>query len=253
MTGRTQIWSSGGGVQSTAIAAMIVRGELEKPDLAVISDTERECSTTWEYLEDWVVPALASVGVTMHRVRKSEFATVDLWRNGDLLIPAFTTVNGRVGKLPTFCSNEWKSRVVERWATRVHGVTAATLWIGFSADEEWRAWRRKEGETEKWHVRFPLLDARMRRYHCLTKVAEVGWPEPPASCCWMCPNMDLKQRLKVMSSQDASKAVAFEREIQEIDPDVWLTKHAKPIGSVDFTSAQLDMFEHGCESGQCFV
>ena len=143
MTGRTQIWSSGGGVQSTAIAAMIVRGELEKPDLAVISDTERECSTTWEYLEDWVIPALAIVGVTMHRVRKSEFATVDLWRNGDLLIPAFTTANGRVGKLPTFCSNEWKSRVVERWATRVHGVTAATLWIGFSADEEWRAWRRK--------------------------------------------------------------------------------------------------------------
>ncbi|MDF1516257.1 MAG: hypothetical protein P1S60_20775, partial [Anaerolineae bacterium] len=53
---RTQIFSSGGGVQSTAIAAMIVRGDIPKPDLTVIIDTEREKSTTWEYLEAVTAP-----------------------------------------------------------------------------------------------------------------------------------------------------------------------------------------------------
>jgi len=38
---RTQVWASGGGVQSTAIAALIVLGRLPKPDLAVIADTGR--------------------------------------------------------------------------------------------------------------------------------------------------------------------------------------------------------------------
>lgn len=43
---RTQLWASGGGVQSAAIAALIVQGYI-RPDLAVIVDTEREQSTTW--------------------------------------------------------------------------------------------------------------------------------------------------------------------------------------------------------------
>jgi 3'-phosphoadenosine 5'-phosphosulfate sulfotransferase (PAPS reductase)/FAD synthetase len=55
---RTQIWSSGGGVQSCAIAALIVRGVLQKPAYAVIIDTEREMSSTWEYMREVISPAL---------------------------------------------------------------------------------------------------------------------------------------------------------------------------------------------------
>ena len=61
---RTQLWASSGGVQSAAIAALIVQGHL-RPDLAVIIDTEREQSTTWEYMDEVITPALASVGVTL--------------------------------------------------------------------------------------------------------------------------------------------------------------------------------------------
>ncbi|WP_259474093.1 hypothetical protein, partial [Pseudomonas syringae] len=50
MTKRTQIWSSGGGTQSSAIAALICQGELS-PDLSIIVDTEREMSTTWDYMD----------------------------------------------------------------------------------------------------------------------------------------------------------------------------------------------------------
>ena len=102
-------------MQSTAIAALIVRGDLSKPDLAVIVDTEREKSTTWEYLYTVTAPALASVGVQIHRVPKSKYSAVGLFStSGTLLIPAFTSVNGTVGKSQTFCSNEWKKRVGDR-------------------------------------------------------------------------------------------------------------------------------------------
>ncbi|RTR51879.1 hypothetical protein, partial [Pseudomonas aeruginosa] len=64
---RTQLWSSGGGVQSAAIAALIVQGRIAPPDLAIIVDTEREQSTTWDYMDQVIQPALAGVGVTLHR------------------------------------------------------------------------------------------------------------------------------------------------------------------------------------------
>ena len=114
-------------MQSTAIAALICQGEL-LPDLSIIVDTERELSTTWDYLDKWVTPALEQAGVTLHRVAKSEYATVDLMRNNHLLIPAFTTESGEIGKLPTYCSNEWKQRVMRRWAGE-QGVKQADIWI----------------------------------------------------------------------------------------------------------------------------
>jgi hypothetical protein len=42
-----EVFSSGGGTQSAAIAALIVQGRLPKPDFVVIADTDYECSSTW--------------------------------------------------------------------------------------------------------------------------------------------------------------------------------------------------------------
>ena len=185
MSNRKQIWASGGGVQSAAIAALIVRG-IYKPDLAVIVDTEREQSTTWSYMDSVISPALASVGVTLQRVPKSQFATVDLYggKDGDsLLVPVFATQGGDVGKLPAYCSNEWKRRVVQRWAS-AQGVSECDMWLGISVDEM----RRMSPGTEKWKNRYPLIEQRMTRDDCVALVERMGWPTPPRSSCWMCPN-----------------------------------------------------------------
>ncbi len=60
---KAEIFSSGGGTQSAAITALIVQGRLPKPDFVCIVDTERERSTTWQYLDAVIRPALASVGI----------------------------------------------------------------------------------------------------------------------------------------------------------------------------------------------
>lgn len=251
---RTQIWSCGGGVQSTAIAALIVRGILPKPDLAVIADTERELSTTWAYMDRVTAPALASVGVTLHRVKKSAYATVDLYggKDGnDLLIPAYTTQGGDIGKLPGFCSNEWKLRVVQRWATKEHGVKSACLWMGISTDEQ----RRVSLPLGKWTKRYPLIEMNRSRGDCFALVAAAGWPEPPRSSCWMCPNHREEEWLwqEQAAPADHRKAIVFDREIRKRDPQLWLHPSAEPLGDVRFDPTAEVIYSKACQTGLCFV
>lgn len=250
---RTQIWSSGGGTQSAAIAALIVLGELPKPDLAVIVDTEREQSTTWKYMDEVITPALAKVGLVLHRVKKSEFATVDLYGGADgetLLMPVFTNQSGEIGKLPTYCSNEWKTRVVRRWAT-AQGCKQADIWLGISADEKHRL---KSGKG-KWGYKHPLVARGMNRNNCEILVVErMGWPKPPRSSCWNCPNhLQAEWRdIKENKPTDWSEAVKFDHEMRQIDPHAFLHPDCVPLDQADLSDKNGVLFQH-CDSGMCFV
>lgn len=251
MTKRTQIWSSGGGVQSTAIAALICKGELPKPDLAVIVDTEYELSTTWSYLDKFVAPALTKAGVEIHRIEKSKFATVGLYSSkNEILIPAFTTHANGIGKLPTYCSGEWKKRVVERWATS-QGVKQADIWIGFTIDEL----NRVNTPIGKWQKKHPLIENRLTRGDCIAIVDRIGWAPPPRSSCWMCPNHNKEdwEWQKVNAPGDHKKAISFEKEIKQFDEDLWLTGTGVPLSEYDGTSKNLDLFTGRCSGGMCFV
>lgn len=240
---RTQVWSSGGGTQSAAIAALICKGELPRPDISVIVDTEREVQQTWEYHDSIIVPALANVGVTLHRVPKSKYAKVDLYggKDGDsLLIPAFTDNGSGQGKLPTYCSNEWKSRVVQRFCRELAPDSEGfRIWLGISRDEFDRM--RAETDTGKWTYWHPLIAKRMNRRDCESLVKSMGWPRAPRSRCWMCPNQapdewdDLDQNHPV----DAAKAKDFQAQIQQRDPTLYLRDAKAAVG--------------GCMSGFCFT
>jgi hypothetical protein len=247
MSERVQVWSSGGGTQSAAIAALIVRGDLPKSDLAAIVDTEREASATWEYHNVVIVPALASVGVTLHRIPKSQYATVDLYAgNGDLLIPAFTGT----GKLPTFCSDKWKRRVLQRWANEQYPATQFRIWIGISLDES----RRVKPEDGKWQNWYPLIEKRMTRRDCVTLVNSMGWPDPPRSSCWMCPNHTVAEWTALQHDYptDFKRAAQLEDAIREQDDDLWLTRRRVPLR--DWTGDdEPDLFTGLCDSGYCFV
>lgn len=252
---RVQLWSSGGGTQSAAIAALIVIGEL-RPDAAVIVDTEREQSTTWEYHEEVIAPALARVGVTLHRVRKSQYEWRDLYggENGDtLLLPVFTTQSGDVGKLPTYCSSYWKREVVKRWANE-QGFAAIDKWIGYSIDELWRV--RKRQPKGKWQERYPLIERGLNRSDCEALVLRVLGRKPPRSSCWMCPNHTQEEWRDIRDNkpEDWQQVIRFDRHIRTLDPHAWLHPDCKPIDEVDLDDANGVLFEEGrsCTSGLCF-
>lgn len=250
---KAQVWSSGGGVQSTAIAALICKGILPKPDIAVIADTGREFTPVWSYMDEVVRPALNAVGVEMH-VAPHSLATVDLYSGKDgatLVVPAFTNHSGDAGKLPKYCSQEWKVRVVQRFC-RERGITDADQWIGFTIDEMERMRAYREGRA--WQHVYPLIDLRMRRSDCLALIEEMGWPSPTGSACWMCPfRSDQEwQQMKAVAPEDFERAVRFDQEIREQDPTVYLHRSMQPLDQVDFDS-QPDMFSKPCNAGGCFT
>lgn len=237
------VWSCGGGTQSSAIAALIVRGDIPKPAHSVIVDTEREKSTTWTYYESTMRPALAAVGVDLVRLPKSQFATVDLYaHNGNLLLPAFTAPEG---KLRTYCSNEWKRRVLQRYLRSI-GVKRCNLWLGMSTDEM----RRVRQSTEKWAVHwYPLIERGLRRVDCVRLVESLGWPTPPRSSCWCCSNMHPTEWAE-LDSEDRERAITLEREIRVKDDGIYL--HPSRV-TLDKVTEQGEFAFEGCASGMCFV
>lgn len=240
-------------MQSAAIAALIVKGVL-RPDLAVIVDTEREQSTTWAYMDGVITPALAKVGVTLQRVRKSEFEPRDLYGGEDgetLLLPVFTTQGGDTGKLSNYCSSYWKREVVKRWAN-AQGVQAADIWLGISVDEMGRIQKPK---TPKWQQRYPLIEQRLNRGECVRLVESMGWPTPPRSSCVMCPNhTQLEWRdIRDNKPQDWQAAIQLDRRIRERDPHAWLHADCVPLEQANLDDDNEVMFGRGCTSGHCFT
>lgn len=259
---RVQFWSNGGGVQSAAIAALIVQGKLPKPDLIAIADTERERSSVWAYLDQVIRPALAPLEIEVHRICKSDFAKEDLWENWgnsaepQMLMPVFiANFDGSTGRLKTLCSSRWKRRVMQRWL-RSRGVKQCDCWIGFSLDEM----RRVRTSDELWYqFRYPLVfDVPMRRSECIGIVENMGWPTPPRSACYQCPNrVDSEwSDMKRNAPYDFARAVALEYEMRTIRADFFLHRSLQPLDLIDFDGKQLSMITddtpNSCTEG-CFT
>lgn len=263
---KAQVFSSGGGTQSCAIAALIVQGRLPKPDICVIADTGYENHRTWEYLDAVVRPALQSVGLYVHRVTAHQWAAK--WtgitlgcgafsQTGKLSIPAYTDIDGPVGKLPTFCSNGWKQDAVDRWLSVTQGLTRSQFvkWIGFSRDEVKRVFRMAKGEEYlKGLIRFPLVrDVPTTRQEAIQIVEDMGWPTPPRSRCWMCPNQNDHEWREIKADPCMWElATGFDDTIRLRDPHAFCHKSGKPLREVDFREED-DLFAGKCESGGCFL
>lgn len=259
-----EVFSSGGGTQSTAIAALIVQGRLPRPDIAVIADTGYEMPTTWQYMDAVTAPALAAVGVTMYRVRAADYAAPRgrhlFATSGHLMLPAYTTESGEPGKLSGFCSSAWKVEVIDRYMRLARNIPTADQrrWIGFSLDETKRVLRMQAGDDYKaGRIRFPLVnDVPMRRQEAIALVRAMGWPEPPRSRCFMCPNQSDHEWREVKRDwpDEWRRATAIDVEVRDRDPHAYLSGHFTPLADVDLSEPD-DLFSAtaDCSGGVCFM
>ena len=169
-------------------------------------------------------------------------------------------MNGVVGclsKLSTYCSSAWKQEVVDRWLSQTQGLTRShcVKWIGFSRDEMKRIWRMAKGEEYlKGLIRFPLVkDFPTTRQEAIQIVRNMGWPEPPRSRCWMCPNQNDHEWREIKADPAMwPLAVEFEREFQKRDKHAFLHRCGKTLEHVNLTEED-DLFAGKCESGGCFL
>jgi hypothetical protein len=233
------------------MCVLIEQGRLPRPDRIVIADTGREKTSTWEYLSEVVQPRMQRVGLTVEIAPRS-LAYVDLYaHNGDLLLPVYTPT----GKLPAFCSTEWKARVVERYL-RADGVTEYTAWIGFAYDER----QRIKNATRR---AYPLVDAMLTKADCRRVISDAGLPMPPPSSCWMCPNMANSEWRYVRDTYpaDFERACQLDEAIREEDQaqgraGVWLHHSRQPLRTApldDDDGRDGKLEGRQCGLGLCFV
>lgn len=155
---RLNVLSSGGGTQSNAIICLIHAGVLPKPDIIVMSDTEREASNVFTYQREHIAPLCEEMGVEYHIIPKSEYATYDLvGPNKEVPLPGyFTEYTGRdkngncSGRQPAFCSDKWKVDVIHRFLNEKYGELnlrrrGVDMWLGISIEE---AARRMKSQLE---------------------------------------------------------------------------------------------------------
>jgi hypothetical protein len=129
-------------------------------------------------------------------------------------------------------------------------VKQADIWIGFTIDEMSRVTQ----PVGKWQNHYPLIERRMTRGDCIALVKRMGWPGPPRSSCWMCPNKPKHEWewQRINAPKDHQRAIEFENEMQEHDPDLWLTDTGIALADADFSQPD-DFFTGRCDSGMCFV
>lgn len=238
------ILNYGGGVQTIAMCVLVARGILPAPDAIIVADTGREMPTTWEYLETHARPLLSPLPI---HIAGHDLATVDTHgKNGDLLLPAFT----KTGKLQTYCSTEWKRRVVERYARRTLGMVGElTHWIGFSLEER----KRVKGNDGR---RYPLLDLLMTRADCERIIREAGLPLPHKSRCWMCPHQTNAEWREVQADPALwAQAVELDVEIRDADDrgGVWLHRSLIPLEQAPLDKESGRDVGQQCGLGLCFV
>lgn len=220
-------WGCGGGVDSTAIAALIVAGELPKPDLAYMTDCGWERARTWDYVREVTRPRLESAGVRLQIIKTADYAdNRPVSEDGFVYIPAYRYTPDGVVKFRTCCNNNWKVRPAMRWL-RDQGVERCENWIGISADES----RRVRSSRLKWvSFRYPLIELGMSREDALWFLAQHGWPRPHRTSCVICPNQSDEQWREVRACrQDWDRVLRVERAIQRKAGDVYLHSSAKPI------------------------
>lgn len=223
------VWSCGGGVQSSAIAALIIKGRLPKPDYAVMVDVGYEKASTWENVCGVLQPALAQVGVNLQIIKTTDYRTNELFdASGHLIIPAYRLFeDGTKTKFNTHCSGPWKQKVVMKWL-RDQGVEAARDWLGITTDEA----RRVRTSNIKWFAyEYPLIRLGMDRVDCHTLIYSMGWERVLHSSCYLCPQQDDEQWRYIKNNypDDWAEAVAMDKRIREIDAGLYLHRSCLPL------------------------
>lgn len=252
---RVQLWSCGGGRQSAGIAALIVRGDLPKPDHVAMVALEWEVRTVWPYVNRYIRPALASLGVPFTAIPRADYATREFWGGGDgksILLPVHSNQSGEPSKLPEYCSGEWKREVMLRWASeqadwKTRGVDN---WVGISFEER----KRRRAPRRQWlKPVYPLLDQRPTTVSgCLAAVQAVGWPPPPRSRCRHCPNQSDAEWAE-LTPEEFEAACALEDEIRQTDAHAYFHKQLIPLREVQLDPKDDDggLFG-GCSAGTCY-
>ncbi len=242
--------SFGAGRQTVGILVMILTRELPRPDYILFADTGTEWPETYQYIEQYILPACQKAGLEFVTVRHErlrpnpkfeDFKTVyDFYYHYKLLPVPFRRQ----------CTAKYKIIPMEKFG-KSHSVD--TKWIGFSFEEQGRA-KRTANLDQLYKVEYPLIDNRMTLADCEFAINKYGWPTPPKSSCYICCFMSPAQIIHLCHAHPElwERARALEDNAHIKNPkyhlwgnrpiDFWEGKTQRPLGGD---------WNYGCAQGCC--
>lgn len=270
--------SLGAGVQSSTVALMAERGEITpKPHCAIFADTGAEPEHVYFWL-DWLESQLS---FPIYRVSKGDGLTASILAStrpneeGGFIgrfagAPFYTTSANGGGMLRRQCTREFKIEPITRQIRALLGLKKgeraargrilAEQWIGISLDEM----QRMKDPREKWLVhRWPLVEKRMTRLHCLEWFRDNGYNQlPKKSACTYCPYHDNAMWRDMKANDPASwkDAVLMDEAIRTgvrgTTERLYVHSSMVPLVEVDLTDPAADQsqmsFMDECD-GMCGV
>lgn len=177
---RPRVLSFGGGVQSSALVALLAGGDYSV-DEVWFCDPLGERPETYTWIEETIRPFLARFGVPFLRLERHESP-----KRGRSLMESYRRAAAFPSKANRVCTIEWKVRVMLREAKSRGWHTAGGVekHLGISLDELHRA--RSTSGVEWEHLRYPLIERRLFRDDCAAICREVFGAVPIKSGCWFC-------------------------------------------------------------------
>jgi 3'-phosphoadenosine 5'-phosphosulfate sulfotransferase (PAPS reductase)/FAD synthetase len=256
---------------------MAAKGEVgPMPDFAVFADTQAEPKNVYDWL-DWLekqlpypVIRVTNGDLTESNLKIRQRSEGGTWMRRSIPVFGKSPTGEVVAALGRKCTADYKIKPIIKHIRKACGIThgqkeiTVTQWIGISYDEM----QRMKMPKDKWtQHRWPLVELKMRRGHCLDWMKANGYPEPPRSACYYCPfhSDEEWRRLKIEDPEHFIKAIRFDKEIREktkigapdLRMEIYLHRSCKPLDEVDFDNeedkGQLGFdFQSECE-GMCGI
>lgn len=265
-----RILSLGAGVQSTTLALLAEKREIEPFDAAIFADTQSEPKAVYRHL-DWLTK---QVRFPIHRVTvgslKHQILAAMRGEEAMHARPPFFTTGG--GMLNRQCTEDFKIKPIQRKLRELLGIrprqhgpkdVAVEQVIGISTDE---ASRQRDSRVRWSEHRYPLVENGLSRAACVDWLDDKGFPKPPKSACTFCPyhNDRMWREMKHDDPESFAEAVEVDEAIRPgmpgprrpADTEWFAHRQRIPLRLVDFSTAedrgQINMFADEC-AGVCGV
>ncbi len=254
--------SLGAGVQSTALLIMSNKGlhNCPRADVAIFADTQ--CEPKWVYdqveqLEAWSdipIVRVTAGGMVQDTIDRNEGRAVRC-----AAIPSWTKSGNQAVPLRRQCTREYKIDPIEKYLRgalgykkRQHVKKKALGLIGISWDEANRA---KQARTKWTELKFPLLDAHLKRHDRVEIIQAEGFGVPGKSSCSVCPfhSDDFWARLRSDDPDSFERACNFDEAIRDctragVLRPTYLHRSCNPLRDVVFGNGQLTFdWAYECE------
>ncbi len=264
-----RIFSSGGGVQSTAVLVLAAQGKLDYSTF-IFANTgnDSENPETLAYVRNVSMPFAAEnnikfIEVQKRRLGKHEKQTLlgEVYRRKRSVPMPMRMSNGAPGNRT--CTLDFKIRVVDKWIAEHDGKgQAVSVGLGISVDEIHRA-KKRDPEKVRGFIKtleYPLITLHISRSQCQKIILESGLPLAPRSSCYFCPFHSPSEWIRLKNGKpdlfdkavEIEKFINHKRESVSQKDKVWLHRALIPLNRAVGSQMTFDMFDN-CEDGYCMT